>query len=132
MRDKGLKKMGHEEKTDVGDRGLSPLELMQKRGGKAHKVRGGMARRGADSMIAVYKDRFTYTFVLGSEVASIHYDKNRDKVFYSGHNIENMKLSKEQQVELMNVINILENDEEGKEIKDAYQATLSHYLADNK
>jgi hypothetical protein len=110
---------------------LSPLELLKMHGGKAHKVRG-MAGRGVDSMIAVYKDRFTYTFVLKSEVASIHFDRIRNKIFYSGHNIENMTLSDEQKAELHNIINVLEADAEGRELKSAYLATLGHSRADNK
>lgn len=110
---------------------VSPLDLIKLHGGKAHKVRG-MAGRGIDSMIAIYKDRFTYTFISNREVASIHFDNKSKKIFYSGHNINNMNLSVAQHTELHNVINILENDDEARKFKDAYQATLGHYLADNK
>ena len=124
------KKQVEANKTDKESH-VSPLDLMKLHGGKAHKVRG-MAGRSVDSMIAVYKDRFTYTFISNREVASIHFDKKRNKIFYSGHNINNMHLTIAQHAELHNIINVLENDNEAKKFKDAYQATLGHLLTDNK
>lgn len=108
----------------------SPLELMRLHGGKARKVRG--EERRADSMIAVYKDRFTYTFIMQKEVASVHFDRKSGKIFFSGHNINNMSLTSEQIKELWGVVDVLEHDVEGKELKSAYEATLGSRLADNK
>lgn len=110
---------------------LSPLELIKLHGGRAHRVRGE-AGKDADSMIAVYKDRFTYTFIMNKEVASIHFDRKKNKIFFSGHNIENMPLTSEHKAELYSVIKVLETDENAIELKDAYQATLGSLLADNK
>lgn len=110
---------------------MSPLELIKRHGGKAHKVKGVLGR-AADSMIAVYKDRFTYTFISRNEVASIHFDRVSCKIFYSGHNIENLKITSEQRKELFNVIKILADDSEGRELKTDYEATLGRLLADNK
>lgn len=131
MKDDKLSK-GIIEGTEPSQGGhLSPLELIRLHGGRAHKVRG-MAARGADSMIAVYKDRFTYTFVMKNEVASIHFDRKRNKIFFSGHNIRNMDLTSDQKGELFKVVDVLESDEEGRELKEVYQATLGSQLADNK
>lgn len=131
MRDKGHDQKIVENMPDNVMRQMSPLERLKMQGGKAHKVRG-MAARGADSMIAVYKDRFTYTFVMDKEVASIHFDAKSRKIFFSGHNIDNMELNDKQKLELANVIKVLEKDSEGKSLKEAYQATLGDRLADNK
>ena len=111
--------------------GISPLEMMRMHGGRAHRV-GGMAGREADSMIAVYGDRFTYTFIMNKEVASIHFDKKRSEIFFSGHNIRNMTLTKDHKMELRNLIEVLGDDPEGLRLKEDYQATLGGLLADNK
>jgi len=113
------------------DERLSPLDLIKKRGGKAHKV-GEKAGRDADAMLAVYKGRFTYTFVMKKEVASIHFDMNSRKIYFSGHNIQNMKLTVDHKSNLLNLIKVLEADAEGRELKEAYEATLTSFLADNK
>lgn len=131
MGDKQLDKKSQNVNEVIPQKHMSPLEQMMLHGGKAHKVRG-MAARGVDSMIAVYNDRFTYTFITNNEVASVHFDKNSNKIFYSGHNIENMKLTKEQIKELSNVIKVLESDGEGRKLKEFYEATLGNCLADNK
>lgn len=39
------------------------------------------------------KNRFTYTFLIKGEAASIHFDAMRNEIFYRGHNIRNMSLS---------------------------------------
>lgn len=110
---------------------LSPIELIKIHGGKAHRVKEAVLR-GADAMLAVYKGRFTYTFVMKKNVASIHYDEESNKIFFSGHNIQNMELSADQKQELYNVIKVLESDPEGKELKSSYKATLDSLFADNK
>jgi len=109
----------------------SPLQEIVSQGGRAHKVRG-MSGRKVDSMIAVYNDRFTYTFMLRNEVASIHFDKQSNKIFFRGHNIRNLELNDAQKGELYNVIDVLASDDEGMGLKDAYQATLTSHLTDNK
>lgn len=118
-----LKKQKHEPKR------LSPLELMQIHGGRAHKV--ASIDKNADAMLAVYKNRVTYTFVMNKEVASIHYDKDRQKIFFSGHNIINMKLTQKHKDELFNFIKVLADDPEGKILKSSYEATLGGLLTDN-
>lgn len=44
-------------------------------------------RRPEDSKLVSFGERITYTFAYGSEVASIHYDRGRDKIFYRGHKV---------------------------------------------
>lgn len=131
MKDKTIpNKAAEVEETGRGGR-LSPLELIKIHGGRAHRV-GGTVGRGADSMIAVYKDRFTYTFIMHKEVASIHFDRRRQKIFFRGHNIQNMTITEDHKRELFNLIKVLESDSEGRELKSAYEATLGSQLADNK
>ena len=40
------------------------------------------------------KQRFTYTFLHEGEMASLHYDARRSEIFYKGHNIRNLNLTK--------------------------------------
>lgn len=50
-------------------------------------------RTPQDSHLISFGERVTYTFVLGNDVASLHYDQGRGKLFYKGHRItrENME-----------------------------------------
>jgi len=116
-----------EHKTE--SRRLSPLEMIKKTGAAAHAVKTA-AGKAADSMLAVYRDRLTYTFILGKEVASIHFDRNRREIFLSGHNILNLALTGEQLKALKNLRGILSEDEQGKLLFNDYVATLDHLLAD--
>ncbi|MBI4211032.1 MAG: hypothetical protein HY540_00195, partial [Deltaproteobacteria bacterium] len=50
----------------------------------------------ADAMLAVFQDRFTYTFLFQHEVSSIHFDRRRGEIFYRGHNIANLVLGDSQ------------------------------------
>lgn len=128
MKVKPLHEQGMEQK---GKETKSPLDLIKIHGGHAHKV-GGMAVRGADSMIAVYKNRVTYTFIMNKEVASIHYDRDKGEIFFSGHNIRNVKLTAEQKGELFELAKVLDEDPEGKVLRQDYYATLTDLIADNK
>ena len=108
----------------------SSLELMRMMAGKSHRMGPG-ERAAPDSVLAVFKDRFTYTFVMNSdEVASIHFDRKRGEIFYKGHNINYMELSGPQRAALVAMEEILGADEQGKELAPAYAATLSRHLAD--
>lgn len=93
--------------------------------------RGGALRKGMpDSVIAVYKDRLTYTFIMDKEVASIHYDRSREEIFFRGHNIRHMELGPSHRKALIALIGVLEEDEKGRPFCDAYSATLDRILAD--
>jgi len=107
------------------------LDLYKRVGAVAHKVptKGKMAE---DSMLAVYQDRVTYTFILGKEVASVHYDRKRGEIYFRGHNIRNMDLSDEQRQALMDMGMAMQADEKAKEFSASYDATLARVLADNK
>ncbi len=118
------------EAVKSGEKKMSPLELIKMRGGVAHSVRTAVGR-AADSMLAVYHDRLTYTFILDKEVASIHFDRNRKEIFFKGHNIQNMQLSPDQLKALKGLGGILMEDEQGKLLFNDYVATLGHLLADN-
>ena len=107
----------------------SPLEQIRRTGGVAHPVKREQGRP-VDSMLAVYRDRFTYTFIMDKEVASIHFDKAKKEIFFRGHNILNMALSPEQVKALKAVQEILKEDEQGKLLFNDYVATLGGLLAD--
>jgi len=108
----------------------SPLDLIRMMGGRAHKV-GKPSEKTPDSMLAVYKDRLTYTFIMDHEVASIHFDRRRGEIFYKGHNIKNLELNENQREALMSLMQILQDDSEGAEFLSEYQATLESLMADN-
>ncbi len=108
---------------------LSPLEQIKQTGGVAHAVKSGQ-KRSPDSMLAVYRDRLTYTFILDKEVASIHFDRSRREIFFKGHNIANMELSPQQIGALKELQGILAEDEQGKLLFNDYVATLGHLLTD--
>jgi len=44
-------------------------------------------RMPQDSHLVSFGQRVTYTFAVGNDVASIHYDQGRGKLFYKGHRI---------------------------------------------
>ena len=96
---------------------------------KRIKERGRAVR---DSMLAVYKNCVTYTFILDQEVASIHYDRLRGEIFFKGHNINNMKLTARQIQALMDLKMVLNRDEKGHSFLSDYDATLDKLLADKR
>lgn len=83
-----------------------------------------------DSMLACYKDRFTYTFILGSEVASIHFDRTKGEVYFRGRNVLNFNLLPEEKKALYAIFPALKRDKRGKSLLPAYEATLDKLLAD--
>lgn len=107
----------------------SLVDVYKRSGGVAEKVqqRGKTAK---DSMLAVYRDRFTFTFILQNEVASIHFDRLRGEIFYKGHNIRNMELTEKHKSALFEVADIIANDQNAKSFYYDYQATLARILAD--
>lgn len=107
----------------------SPLELIRMMGGRSRRV-DKPAKAAPDSMLAVYSDRLTYTFILDEEVASIHFDRARKEIFFSGHNISHMELTPRQKEALAGLIGVLRSDEQGREFLSDYSATLDRQLAD--
>lgn len=110
---------------------FNALDLYKRIGAVAHKapVKGKVAE---DSMLAVYQDRVTYTFILANEVASVHFDRKRGEIYFSGHNIRNTDLSDSQRQALMDFGVAMQADEKAKEFSSSYDATLARALADNK
>lgn len=122
---------------DDREKSLRPTHDAQERPTELAGILGGVARRvpgpsgrPADSMLAVYKHRFTYTFILQNEVASIHFDRQRGEVFFRGHNVKFMALEPEQRRALEELMTVLSQDREGQGLLSAYRETLAHLLAD--
>ena len=107
----------------------SPLDLIKIMGGKARPAGKGKAKQ-PDSMLAIYKDRFTYTFIMNDEVASIHYDHRRGEIFFKGHNIKHLDLNQAQIGALQALRWLLEEDEQGRDFLAEYLATLERVFAD--
>lgn len=105
------------------------LDLYKRIGAVAHKVpdRGKLAR---DSMLAIYRGRLTYTFIMEQEVASIHYDMERREIFFKGHNIRNMDLSEAHRQALMDLSEVLRAEQDARGFYQSYEATLARILAD--
>lgn len=71
--------------------------------------------------------RFTYTFLLDAEAASIHFDSERHEIFYKGHNIRNMTLSDAQIKVLKEAVPLLA--QQGQiALSEHYRACLSKIL----
>lgn len=121
--------MAHEGLSEASGE-ISQVELIKYKG-VAHRVKTPEGR-AADSMLAVYKGRLTYTFIMRKEVASIHFDSDRQEIFFRGHNIKNMDLSHEQIKALEGLKGILADDEQSHEFLVGYCATLDMVLADKK
>lgn len=98
---------------------------------RAQKV-GVKGKAAVDSMLAVYKDCLTYTFILDREVASVHFDRLRGEIFFKGHNIRNIELTNKQLEALNDLKAVLAKDNRGRPFLSDYNATLDRYLADKK
>ena len=108
---------------------FNALDLYKRIGAVAHKA-PTKGKAAEDSMLAVYRNRVTYTFILGKEVASVHYDRKRGEIYFSGHNVRNMDLSDDQRQALMDFGVAMQADENAKEFSSSYDATLARLLAD--
>ena len=108
-----------------------PMQIAGIIGGQARRV-PDVAGRAADSMLAVYKQRLTYTFICDHDVASIHYDDTRREIFFRGHNIKFMALSETQNEALWGLAVVLANDREGERLAQGYQETLEMVLRDRQ
>ena len=108
------------------------FELWKHVGATRAKRVGVKGMAGTDSLLAVYKDNLTYTFILDREVASIHFDRMRGEIFFRGHNIRNMELTGRQMQALKDLQLVLAQDERGLPFLSDYKATLGKHLADKK
>lgn len=128
--------MAHDEQkpTDLLQQGTDPTAEFERPGlwsGTSRRVPDA-AGRAADSMLAVFGERLTYTFICGDEVASIHFDQGRGEIFFRGHNIKFMELDGQQLQALLALEEILVNDREGRTYFAAYHATLAKILTDKQ
>jgi hypothetical protein len=69
--------------------------------------------------------RATLTFYSDLEVASIHYDMERDEIFYKGHNVKNMTLSENQIEALQKFFDYLSQTPQAKRLRRAYRTCLN-------
>ncbi len=75
-----------------------------------------------------FGDRITYTFMIGKEVGSIHFDRMRGEIFYKGHNLRNMDLSEAQTQVLEKLRQILHDDAEYQRFAEPYGRILDKVI----
>ena len=85
-----------------------------------------------ESQIITFGDRITYTFTVGKDVGSIHFDMGRGEVFYRGHNVRNLELEHWQMDLLHRFQALLRGDEKYHRFDKAYSQTLEKVLPDQK
>ena len=73
-------------------------------------------------------NRATLTFYDNSEVASIHYDTDRDEIFYKGHNVKNMTLNETQWMALQKFSEYLGKSSGAERLYYAYYGCLERLL----
>ncbi|MDO8462556.1 MAG: hypothetical protein Q7S98_06865 [Deltaproteobacteria bacterium] len=76
------------------------------------------------SQLIAFGDRITYTFTLGGEVHSLHFDKARREIFLKGHNIQNMALDSIQLQLLKDFKKILASSNQGQPFLKEYEELL--------
>ncbi len=84
------------------------------------------------SQLVIFEDRMTYTFAIGKEVGSIHFDRMRREIFYKGHNVRNMDLEEWQWQLLDQLRQVLAVNENGKPFLETYNRTLDKVLLEKK
>lgn len=77
-----------------------------------------------DGKMFYTSDRVTYTFVDKKEVVSLHFDKNRQAIFYRGHNIINLSLTDEQKNHLGRFAKEMEKDPQTRALAADYSKAL--------
>jgi len=81
-----------------------------------------------EARLFMAQNRATVTFYLDQEVASIHYDMQRDEIFYKGHNVKNMTLTEQQWTALQNFSSYLSQVPKSEKIRKAYLECLKTLL----
>lgn len=103
---------------------------------KLYRLKGGGYRSSCkdkglcDSQLAVSNDRFTYTFVLEGEVASIHFNSSKREIYFKGHHIKNLELTASQRQALKDLKLVINQDKIAQRFYDDYCATLDREIAD--
>lgn len=72
--------------------------------------------------------RATLTFIADQEVASIHYDMQRDEIFYKGHNVKNLTLMESQFESLQRFTDYLAQAPQADPLRRSYLACLERVL----
>lgn len=119
------------QEENKGQQVHSPMELWRQLAGRQTEQTKQKEQRAPDSLIACYKDRVTYTFIFEGEIASIHFDRVRREIFFSGHNILHLDLTQSQKNALEHVKTALAGHPKAKKLFNDYEATLDRYFADN-
>ncbi len=74
-------------------------------------------------------NRATLTFFTDQEVASIHYDLDRDEIFYRGHNVKNMTLNEKQWEALQKFSDYLGSSQGSERLNKSYHDCLERLLS---
>jgi hypothetical protein len=115
-------------KNIEGPKGTEPSSTLPAKGEELRKREKEPGRDLRAPNLFIEKNRFTATFIAAGEVASIHYDVNRQEIFYKGHNIRNMNLSEAQTQWLLQMTEQLKKDLEGYALADSYEKCLLKIL----
>ena len=81
-----------------------------------------------EARLFLSEQRATLTFFAEQEVASIHYDMQRDEIFYKGHNVKNMTLLENQLEALQKFSEYLAQAPQALGLKKAYLACLERVM----
>lgn len=73
-------------------------------------------------------ERLTLTFFMGDQVASIHFDLSRREIFFKGHNVKNMTLSRDQWEALRNFSKLIKQEECDIRLIQGYEECLAQIL----
>ncbi len=114
--------------THVGNRARPGGEVSPAQGvlGKEKEENTSIFQGFQEAKLFRTQDRATLTFYAGNEVASVHYDRNRNEIFFKGHNVKNMTLTPEQWFYLEKFSDFLAQEEGTEDMRKAYEACLSN------
>ena len=85
-------------------------------------------RMPQDSHLISFGERVTYTFALGADVASIHYDQGRGKLFYKGHRISSENMEPWLEKLLQHFKSVLADSEYSERFLEGYTRLLDKLL----
>ncbi len=94
---------------------------------------GGVGRiLPTPNQLVSFGERLTYTFAVGDEVGSIHYDASKKEIFLKGHNIHNIDLEEWQMKVLDELRGIIAADPQANKFAESYSRTLDKILTQKK
>jgi hypothetical protein len=88
------------------------------------------SRSPHDAHLVSFGQRITYTFAIGKEISSVHYDQGRGKVFLKGHNICNTELAEWQVKILRHFRKVLADSSSADSFLAGYSVLLEKILAE--